>query len=228
MAQQLLQRYGVVTRESVAQEDLPGGFSAIYTVMKTLEESGRIRRGYFAAGAGATQFALPAAVDLLRLLGSKAEPERPEIVSIAATDPANPYGSILPWPQFVSGEQNSSEPLPRSLARTVGASVILRNGRLIAYLRRGNPDLQVFFSVGEPDRSNTARDLAACLAAQVHSELRDEEARRHGGLLISSINGQSIHQHWFARFLADAGFSPAPKGYHMRRAMSAPAPRDAE
>lgn len=228
MAQQLLQRYGVVTRESVAQENLPGGFSAIYAVMKALEESGLIRRGYFATGLGAAQFALPSAVDLLRSLRSKAEPEKPEIVSLAATDPANLYGSTLRWPQFGANHRNPPEALPRSLARTVGASVILRNGWLIAYLRRDNPDLQAFFPVEEPDRSRTARDLAMFLAEQVKTELNDEEARKHGGLLISSVNGQSIHLHWFARFLADAGFSPAPKGFHMRRAMPAPASQDAK
>jgi ATP-dependent Lhr-like helicase len=221
VAHQLLQRYGIVSRESIGQENLPGGFSAVYDVLKALEESGRIRRGYFVAGLGATQFALPAAVDMLRSLRSQPEPEKPEMVSIAATDPANPYGSILRWPKVETDESNASELSPRSLARTVGASVILRNGQLIAYLRRSQPNLQAFFPAEEPDRSNAACDLAIFLAAQVQAELRHDEARRHGGLLISSINGQPIHEHWFARFLADAGFSPAPLGFHMRRLLPA-------
>ncbi|HTU58758.1 MAG TPA: hypothetical protein VMF89_09995 [Polyangiales bacterium] len=217
IAHQLLHRYGVLTRESVAQENLPGGFSAIYDVLKALEESGRIRRGYFVAGLGATQFALPAAVDLLRSLRNALSPEKPEIVSIAATDPANPYGSVLRWPQTAPSEDEGSDAAPRSLTRTVGASVILRNGELIAYLRRNNPNLQVFLPPEEPDRSHAARDLAHFLATQVQEQLRDEEARRHGGLLISTINGQPVHQHWLARFLKDAGFAPAPLGFHMRR-----------
>ena len=221
MAHQLLQRYGVLTRETVAQENLPGGFSAIYDVLKALEESGRIRRGYFVAGLGATQFALPAAVDLLRSLRNGPEPDKAEIVMMAATDPANPYGSILRWPQSPSDTEESSEGATRLLARTVNASVILRDGRLIAYLRRGHPNLQAFFPEDEPDRSKTARDLAAFLAARIQAELRHEEARRHGGLLISSVNGQSIHTHWFGRFLAEAGFSSSPKGFHMRRASMA-------
>ena len=98
IAQQLLNRYGVLTRESIVQENLPGGFSAVYDVLKAMEESGRIRRGYFVAGLGATQFALPAAVDLLRSLRSGAAPDRPEMVTLAVTDPANPYGSVLRWP----------------------------------------------------------------------------------------------------------------------------------
>ncbi len=97
-ANQLLNRYGVLTRESAASENLPGGFSAIYDVLKALEESGRIRRGYFVAGLGATQFALPAAVDLLRSLRNGPPLEKPEMVTLAATDPANLYGSVLRWP----------------------------------------------------------------------------------------------------------------------------------
>ena len=228
VAQQLLQRYGIVTRESIGQENLPGGFSAIYDVLKALEEGGRIRRGFFVAGLGATQFALPPAVDMLRSLRGQPEPEKPELVSLAATDPANPYGSILRWPKLEADENTASEVSPRSLARAVGASVILRNGQLIAYLRRSQSNLQVFFPAEEPDRSNTARDLAVFLAEQVQAELRHDEARRHGGLLISSINGQLIHEHWFAGFLADAGFSPAPLGFHMRRLLPAASPATRE
>ncbi len=220
IAHQLLHRYGVLTRESAAQENLPGGFSAIYDVLKALEESGRIRRGYFVAGLGATQFALPAAVDLLRSLRNAPDPEKAELVSIAATDPANPYGSVLRWPQAMQ-EEEGSDSGPRSLTRTVGASVILRNGELIAYLRRNNPNMQLFLPAEEPDRTHAARDLAQFLAAQVQEQLREEEARRHGGLLISSINGVPVQQHPFARFLADAGFSPAPLGFHMRRVLPA-------
>ncbi len=96
LALQLLNRYGVLMREAVAAENVPGGFSAVYDVLKALEESGRIRRGYFVAGLGATQFALPAAVDLLRQMRIAPEPEKPEMVQLAAADPANPYGSVLP------------------------------------------------------------------------------------------------------------------------------------
>ena len=96
LALQLLNRYGVLTREAVAAENIPGGFSAVYDVLKALEESGRIRRGYFVAGLGATQFALPAAVDLLRQLRTEPPAEKPEFVQLAATDPSNPYGSVLP------------------------------------------------------------------------------------------------------------------------------------
>ena len=97
MAQQLLARYGVVTREVAAAEGISGGFSAVYDVLKALEDAGRVRRGYF-VGVGATQFALPAALELLRSL--RELPEEPETLVVAATDTANPYGTTLKWPAF--------------------------------------------------------------------------------------------------------------------------------
>jgi ATP-dependent Lhr-like helicase len=212
IAQQLLHRYGIVSRETVTQENIPGGFSAVYDVLKALEESGRIRRGYFVAGLGATQFALPSAVDLLRSLRSAPQPERAEMATLAATDPANPYGAVLPWP----GVQMEGE--IRLLSRSVGATVILRNGGLVAYLRRNNPNLLVFLPPDEPERSNAARDLAAFLVGMAQDEMRREnEARHSGGLMISTINGRPAHQHFLLRFLQDAGFQAAPLGLNVRR-----------
>jgi ATP-dependent helicase Lhr and Lhr-like helicase len=218
LALQMLNRYGIFTRETAAQENVPGGFSAVYDVLKALEESGRVRRGYFIAGLGAAQFALPAAVDLLRSLRNN--PEKPEIVALSASDPTNVYGSVLRWPQGAQqpgDDAESSEPGPRSLTRSVGASVILRNGELVAYMRRNNPNVQVFLPADEPDRSNTARDLAAFLAQSAQESMRQEESRHRGGLLISTLNGQPVHEHFLSRFLMDAGFTPAPMGFNMRR-----------
>ncbi|HEY0786366.1 MAG TPA: helicase-related protein, partial [Acidobacteriaceae bacterium] len=226
IAQQLLNRYGVLTRESIAQENLPGGFSAIYDVLKAMEESGRIRRGYFVAGLGATQFALPAAVDLLRSLRSGSAPDRSELVTLSVTDPANPYGSVLRWPQGPDAETQDGA-APRTLTRSVGASVVLRNGELIAYLRRGNPNLQVFLPAEEPDRTHAARDLSAYLSASAQEEMRSaqpgDEARHRGGLLISTINGEPAHLHFMARLLQDAGFQAAPTGLNVRRILPTPA-----
>ncbi|HEX5234202.1 MAG TPA: DEAD/DEAH box helicase [Silvibacterium sp.] len=214
LALQLLSRYGILTRETVAQENVPGGFSAVYDVLKALEESGRIRRGYFVAGLGAAQFALPAAVDMLRSLRAGAQPEKPEMLLLAATDPANLYGSVLRWPQ---AQADSAADGSRSLSRSVGSSVILRNGELVAYTRRGNPNVQIFLPADEPDRSNAARDLANFLVKSTQGAMGDEDAPARGGLLIATINGQPVHEHWMARFLLDAGFSPAPMGFNVRR-----------
>ena len=202
VAQQLLARYGVVFRETAHAEGLPGGFSAIYDVMKALEESGRVRRGYFAADLGATQFAMPAAVDLLRSLRVRRDGEKSEMLILAATDPANPYGSLLKWP--AGGDSGSS------LTRSVGARVILCDGSLLAYLRRGNPNVQVFLPDEEPARGQAAQALAEFLV---------ERAQLAGGMLLTSVNGQSVHEHWMARILLDAGFVAAPMGFNVRRVL---------
>jgi ATP-dependent helicase Lhr and Lhr-like helicase len=218
-ANQLLHRYGVLMRESAAQENLPGGFTAIYDVLKALEARGSVRRGYFVAGLGATQFALPSAIDLLRSLRNAAPLEKPEMVHLSATDPANPYGSVLSWPSGTSIEaEEPADRTPRQLTRSVGASVVLRNGELVAYLRRNNPSVQVFLPGEEPDRSNAARDLSHFLAAIAQEEMRRREDHR-GGMLISTINGQTAGLHFLGSFLRDAGFQIGPSGFNLSRAL---------
>jgi ATP-dependent Lhr-like helicase len=213
MSLQLLNRYGVLLREQVAAENVPGGFSAVYDVLKALEESGRIRRGYFVAGLGATQFALPAAVDLLRQLRTGPPEEKPEFVQLAATDPANPYGSVLRWPELPVAEEDS-ETAPRVLTRAAYAEVILRNGQLVAWLRRSNPNLLVFLPAEEPERSQAASGLAHFLCTRGQESLRGASQQ---GVLITTINGQPVAGHPMARFLMDAGFHPGPLGMHLRR-----------
>jgi ATP-dependent Lhr-like helicase len=226
LALQLLNRYGILTRESVAAENIPGGFSAVYDVLKALEESGRIRRGYFVAGLGATQFALPAAVDLLRQLRAGPPAEKPEFVQIAAPDPANPYGSVLPWPDLppmdddaigVPTDRSSSggrETAPRILTRAAYAEVILRNGQLVAWLRRNNPNLLVFLPADEPERSQVAAGLAHFLCTRGQERMH---GTRHPSVLITTINGQPVAAHFLARFLMDAGFYSGPLGMNLRR-----------
>jgi ATP-dependent Lhr-like helicase len=223
-AQQLLVRYGVLTREAAMAENLPGGFSTVYPVLKEMEESGRVRRGLFIAGLGATQFAMPAALDLVRSL--RDTPERSEVVHLAATDPANPYGTVLRWPTLETEEANVAESTTeRMLARAVGASVILVNGALTAYLRRRNPEVLVFLPSDEPERSAVTRALAENLA-QIALALQKQKK----GLLIGSINGVSAGRHFMASFLEKAGFVPTAMGFQMRRtdrvltAESLPAP----
>jgi ATP-dependent Lhr-like helicase len=208
MAQQLLTRYGVVFRETAHAEGLPGGFSAVYDVLKAMEESGRVRRGYFAADLGATQFAMPAAVDLLRSLRAEREGEGREMLMLAATDPANPYGALLRWP--AGGDAGSS------LTRNVGARVILCDGALVAYLRRGNPNVQVWLPEEEPGRGRVARALAEFLVARVRED-REVDAAGRAGLLISTVNGRDVAEGEMARALLEAGFVAGVKGFNVRR-----------
>jgi ATP-dependent Lhr-like helicase len=218
IAQQLLARYGIVFRETAHTENLPGGFTAIYDVLKALEESGRIRRGYFAADLGATQFALPAAVDLLRSLRTPVQ-EKHEVGMLAATDPANPYGALLRWPAASEGGS--------TMTRTVGARVVLVDGALTAYLRRSNPNIQVLLPEDEPACSQTARALAEFLVAHVQRS-GNPEGRGRNSMLIASVNGVPVAEHPLARFLLDAGFQAAPLGFNVRRGLPQLSPASPE
>jgi ATP-dependent Lhr-like helicase len=152
-------------------------------------------------------------VDLLRQLRTEPPAEKPEFVQLAATDPANPYGSVLRWPELPVAEEDA-ETAPRLLTRAAYAEVILRNGQLVAWLRRGNPNLLVFLPVEEPERSQVASGLAHFLCSRGQERL---QGASHQGVLITTINGQPIAAHPMARFLMDAGFHPGPLGMHLRR-----------
>ncbi len=218
MAQQLLARHGVITRETVAAESVAGGFSAVYQVLKAMEDAGRIRRGYFVAGLGAAQFAMPAALELLRSM--RDVPEQPRTVVMAATDPANPYGAITKWPDLYEGrvppEPDSSgggparTSLGRGPTRTAGALVILVDGHAAAYLRRGERELLLFLPEAEPSRSRTGRQAARMLLHLAATR----EGRR--GMLISEINGAAATTHEAARLFIEEGFAATAMGIQAR------------
>jgi len=176
----LLQRHGVLTREAVLAEGTPGGFSGVYPVLRAMEESGRIRRGYFIDGLGASQFALPGAVDRLRALR---EPDG-RIVVLAATDPANPYGVVIPWPA------SAGRP-----ARAAGAYVVLESGELKLFLERGGRSLLTF---GGVDVGHLAALAAAAAAA--------------GRVEVLKVDGASVHESGLLPALREAGFKSSPRG----------------
>ena len=233
-AQQLLARHGVLTREAVMAESLPGGFGTVYPVLKAMEESGHLRRGYFVAGLGATQFALPGALDLLRSLrdGNRTEPdesEGTEIAALAATDPANPYGATLKWTAFAppaasagaSAEQaHVAASRPASLeaaapasagrgpTRSVGATVVLVSGALAAYLARGDRQLLTWLPEAEPERSRAGRAVARVLIDRARG---GGESPR--GMLIEEIDGSPPANHPLAPFLIGAGFILGAMGF---------------
>jgi ATP-dependent Lhr-like helicase len=148
-------------------------------------------------------------VDLLRSLRAPVQ-EKHEVVMLAATDPANPYGALLRGP--AAPEDGST------MMRTVGARVVLVDGALTAYLRRGNPNIQLLLPEDEPACSQVARSLAEFLAAYVQRP-DNPEGRGRNSMLISSVNGVPVAEHPLARFLLDAGFQPAPLGFNVRRGL---------
>jgi ATP-dependent Lhr-like helicase len=130
----LLERHGVVTREAVLAEGLAGGFASVYPVLKAMEEAGRARRGYFVAGLGAAQFALPGAVDRLRAEREVDAEDGRSVLLLAAADPAQAYGAALPWPR-----EEGADRLP--LQRAAGAYVVLVDGSPALYVERGGRGL---------------------------------------------------------------------------------------
>ena len=197
LARQLLARHGVLTREALATEGIAGGFSAIYPALRAMDEAGRLRRGYFVAGQGATQFALPGALDLLRSLREPGPDAQVHV--LAATDPANPYGTSLAWPA-------------PDLARIVGAWVVIVDGEMAVYLARGNRDITVVLPEHEPFRTRVARAAAQALFAH------GVGARGFAWpMVITRIGGTPSHEHPFSAFLEDAGFVRAGGGLHIPR-----------
>jgi ATP-dependent Lhr-like helicase len=188
----------VLTREVVMSEAIAGGFGVVYPVLKAMEEAGRLRRGYFIAGLGATQFALPGALDLLRSL--KDAPEGSEVVAIAATDPANPYGAALKFPA-------SAASAGRGPTRSVGATVVLVDGALVAYLARGDRQLLTWLPEAEPQRRQAARAVSQTLIDRARS---GGDAPR--GMLIEEIDSAPASIHPLAPFLTDAGFLVSAMG----------------
>jgi ATP-dependent Lhr-like helicase len=192
VAEQLLKRNGIVTRGSVVAERVPGGFAAVYGVLKAFEETGRCRRGYFVEGLGGAQFALPGPVDRLRALAN--DPPSGTGVVLAAADPANPYGGVLPWP---ADERTTHRP-----GRKAGASVVLVDGVLAAYLEKGGRTLLTYGDDPGP--------AIAALARAVHDRLL-------GTLSLERIDGATIPMEGA---IADAlilnGFVPTSKGMRLR------------
>ncbi len=203
LAHALLDRYGVVTREAAHAEGVPGGFAAVYDVLKALEDQGRVRRGYFVQGRGGAQFALPGADERLRSHRDAEACAAPLV--LAASDPANAYGGLLDWPA------GKTEARPQ---RAAGALVVLRDGELLGWLGRGEHPLLTFLPEEEPARTEAARALAAALAARVTSS----GAR---ALLVPSIDGAFAADSPLARFFLEAGFVPTARGL-LRRASPAP------
>ncbi|MFK7821732.1 MAG: DEAD/DEAH box helicase [Planctomycetaceae bacterium] len=192
---QLVERYGVLTREMLSREQVVGGFSGLYPVLKAMEETGKVRRGYFVAGLGAAQFAAPGAEDRLRAERGQQDDKEVQPLILASTDPANAWGNVLPWPD--TGEQGRPQ-------RVAGAKVILFGGQLIGYLGRTGKSVLTFLPEEEPDRTRRIRALCESLASL---------ARPGASVLLEKIDGGSPGDSVLATALQDAGFSPSSRGY---------------
>jgi ATP-dependent Lhr-like helicase len=199
LAELLLERYGIVTREQVRAEGIPGGFSAIYSELSQLETLGVARRGYFVEGLGGAQFALPGAVERLRARGGTAAADAAPPLVLAAVDPAQPYGAALPWPKRSDDDEDGSRPSRRP-ARTAGAYVVLVGGDPIVYLERGGRALQTLVAAGD------AR-IAPALAALV-GHVRTGGIKR---LALERVDGESAMSSPLGPALLALGFQEGPR-----------------
>jgi ATP-dependent Lhr-like helicase len=186
-AELMLERYGIVTRETVLAEGIPGGFSTLYAELGNLELLGTARRGYFVEGLGGAQFALPGAVERLRSLPE----DDGSFLLLAATDPANPYGASLPWPKPASG---------RRPARAPGAHVLLRDGAPVLYVERGGRGI---LRLAELDGEDLAAAVAALADAVASSRLPK--------LAVEKLDGEPIVGSGHEETLLEAGFSRGPR-----------------
>jgi ATP-dependent Lhr-like helicase len=189
VAELLLERYGILTRELVLAEGVAGGFSAIYPELSQLETLGVARRGYFVEGLGGAQFALPGAVERLR---SQRTPEESPPLVLSATDPAQPYGAALPWPKR-DGET-------RRPARAPGATVVLAGAEPVLYLERGGKALQVLVDPDDP------RVPFALTALADHAR-----AGRLKRIALERVDGEPVMGTRWESALADVGFRAGPR-----------------
>ncbi|WP_022893413.1 Lhr family ATP-dependent helicase [Agromyces subbeticus] len=187
LGEALLERYGVVTRGSVVAEGHLGGFALAYRTLSGFEDSGRVRRGYFIDGQGGAQFATGAAVDRLR-----AAPKG-DAIALAATDPANPFGAALDWPDPVG--DGTHRP-----ARKAGAFVAIVDGEAVLYLERGGRTALI---LTDDDEALTA---AATVLTAALTRGRSERLR------VETVNGAPVFGSVLDRPLRAAGFRETPRG----------------
>jgi ATP-dependent helicase Lhr and Lhr-like helicase len=193
LAELLLERQGIVTRDGVRGEGIPGGYSAVYAELKDLETIGVCRRGYFVEGLGGAQFALPGAVERLRELrspGWDGAEDEPEALVLAAADPAQPYGAALPWPKRAGARA----------ARVAGAQVVLLGGEAALFVERGGRTL---VPLREPE-DGWLRPAIAALVAHV----RSGSGRR---LAVERFDGRPVTETEIMPLLVEAGFLAGPR-----------------
>ncbi|HUA02543.1 MAG TPA: DEAD/DEAH box helicase [Solirubrobacteraceae bacterium] len=191
LAELMLERYGILTREQVRAEGVPGGFSAIYPELSQLETLGVARRGYFVEGLGGAQFALPGAVERLRGAGRDDDPP----VVLAAVDPAQPYGAALAWPARPDAADDARRP-----ARVPGAHVVLSAGEPVLYVERGGRGLQTLVAAGDPR-------IEPALVALVE-QVRAGRLKR---IALEKVDGESAIDSPLGPLLVALGFQQGPR-----------------
>jgi ATP-dependent Lhr-like helicase len=188
LAELLLERQGIVTRDGVRAEGIPGGYGAVYAELRALETLGLCRRGYFVEGLGGAQFALGGAIERLRELRERGEEAEPLV--LAATDPAQPYGAALPWPRRAGARA----------ARVAGAYVVSLGGEPVLYVERGGRSL---VPLRDPDESWLRPALASLV-----DYVRSGRIKRLG---VERFDGDPVVDSDAMPLLVEAGFLAGPR-----------------
>ncbi|HEU4657212.1 MAG TPA: DEAD/DEAH box helicase [Capillimicrobium sp.] len=191
LAELLLERYGIVTREQVLAEGIPGGFSTLYDALSSLETLGVCRRGYFIEGLGGAQFALPGAVERLR---AQRDVEESAPVVLAATDPAQPYGAALPWPRR---DDETATSRPR---RVHGAYVVLAGAEPVVFVDKGGRGLAILVDHDDPRLRPSLEALAAFV-----------RGTRAVKLSLEKVDGEPVVGSELEPLLVDLGFRQGPR-----------------
>jgi ATP-dependent helicase Lhr and Lhr-like helicase len=185
----LLERHAIVARETAAVEALGGGFGSIYSVLRSMEDAGRIRRGYFVEGLGGAQFAYPGIIDRLRR--ERDAPEDGSVIALAAGDPANPYGWLLPWPAFTGTPASD-----RGARRAAGAVVVLVDGVPALYLDGNGRRLRVFHDAND--------DVLRRALPALRTVARTRASR---AIVLERIGDEPAIRSALAPLLREAGFT---------------------
>lgn len=193
LAENMLDRYGIVSRQAVIAENIPGGFPSMQTLCRSMEDSGRIMRGRFVEGLGGAQFADRLTIDRLRDLATQATQTRHYTpVALSANDPANVWGTLLPWP---------AHPATLVPTRRAGALVVVSGGKLLLYLAQGGKKMLVWQEKEEL--------LAPGVFQALTTALRREPRLR---FTLTEVNDQPVRQTPMFTLLREAGFSSSPQG----------------
>ena len=202
IAELLLERYGIVTREQVLAEGIKGGFAMLYDTFGRLETLGICRRGYFIEGMGGAQFALPGAVERLRAAPLR-EGEKPATLVLAAADPAQPFGASLPWPKREGSE--------RRPARVAGAYVVTVEAEPVLYVERGGRGLITLAAGAQAPGAPHAAGRPDVVEVALGALADAVRTGKVGKLSLERIDGEPAVSSAFAPALAELGFQAGPR-----------------
>jgi ATP-dependent helicase Lhr and Lhr-like helicase len=240
MAITLLERHGIVLRGIASVERIPGGFSAIYSVLRAMEDSGQCRRGYFVEGLGAAQFALPGAVDRMRALAGDALPAGSDTAPAVAT-PAEPDWNLRPAASAPPGRSGWSGgngqskrpdipvlvlaaadpanaygaalPWPERPAESGGGHRPGRKAGALVVLARG--ELVLYVERGGKTLLSWSSD-PEILEPAARALAAAGQAGALGRLTVERADGETVYDSPLASALETAGFRPTPRGLRLR------------